>query len=588
MPAIMGKIGYLFISNSRVLSEETLNSMDPITVGSFAYAAIYAANELGYKLYMGINRTYAEKIACTNFDVQFYNANIFRDILDFRANYTAYKNLCKFLKEHPDIEIIHCNTPIGGVLGRICGKKFNKKVIYTAHGFHFYKSAPIKNWLLYYTAEKILARYTDILITINHEDYEQAKKFKLKPNGRVCYIPGVGIDLSKYQIEKTFRTSVRESLRLGQNDIAVFSMGDLVARKNYGVAIKAIKEANNKKIHYFICGEGPEHNKLVALAKSLNVENNVHFLGHRTDVCQLLMAADIFMLTSQQDGFTCSLMEGMAFGLPCLVSDIRGNADLIKNKGGGYLCSVNDATAYAKRLNQLANDESLRKQLGRHNLKTIKSLDINNIGNDALADVRPITSYLINGWVRPLVIRDVRRRLNMPESAFIIISIGDLNVNKNTECIIKAIAQTGQSVHLLICGVGQDEVRLKQKTNRLNIQDRVHFLGYRNDIVELLFASDAFVSASFREGLPRSTMEAMAAGLPCIVSRIRGNIDLVDENKGGILVEPKNYHGYANAIDRLCSDSDLRKRYGTYNLDKIKEFDIKKVRETMLNIYFSI
>lgn len=372
------KAGFLFLANGNKTSDEERNSKMPITIDSFAYASMYAADKLGYTLYMGINRTNAEQIECTNFKVQFYNANIFRNIYNFRDNCIAYKNLCRFLKEHPDIEVIHCNTPIGGILGRICGRKFRKKVIYTAHGFHFYKGAPLKNWLLYYTAEKILAHYTDILITINQEDYERAKKFKLKSGGQVFYLPGVGIDLDKYQHEP-HQTSVRTILHLQPDDIAVFSMGDLIARKNYSTAIRAIKATDNPKIHYYICGEGPERSNLETLAESLGINNRVHFLGYRPDIAHLLNAADIFMLTSIHEGLPRSLMEGMAFGLPCVVSDIRGNVDLIKDNEGGYLCSVDDVQAYAERLNRLANNRQLCNQFGQHNLSVIKSLDIKSI-----------------------------------------------------------------------------------------------------------------------------------------------------------------------------------------------------------------
>ena len=187
--------GYLFISNSTKPSGEKAESLEPITIGTFALAAVDAAAKLGFKIYCGVNRSHPEQLTCTNYDVTFYNEHTYRNVFAWKDNWQAYKNLCAFLELHPDIEVIHCNTPIGGVIGRLCGRKYHKKVIYTAHGFHFYKGAPLKNWLLFYPVEKWLARMTDVLITINQEDYELAcNRLKLRKGGKVFYIPGVGFN----------------------------------------------------------------------------------------------------------------------------------------------------------------------------------------------------------------------------------------------------------------------------------------------------------------------------------------------------------------------------------------------------------
>ena len=110
-----------------------------------------------------------------------------------KQNITAYKMLKKIINEN-HYNIIHCNTPMGGVLSRLAGKKERKqgtKIIYTAHGFHFFKGAPLKNWMIYYPIEKYLSKYTDCIITMNQEDYKIAsKKFK-KTN--VEYTHGVGV-----------------------------------------------------------------------------------------------------------------------------------------------------------------------------------------------------------------------------------------------------------------------------------------------------------------------------------------------------------------------------------------------------------
>lgn len=385
--------GYLFVCNSTKPSEEKYLSRDPVTIDTFGYAPVKAAEAMGYKLYYGINRKDASEIKCTNFDITFYDAQIFRSVFALRDNWRAYRNLCNLLKSNPNIEVIHCNTPIGGVLGRLCGHKYHKKVIYTAHGFHFYKGAPLHNWLFFYPVEKFLARWTDGLITINAEDYEAAKKFKYKKGGKAYYIPGVGVELDKYTIDDAVRQKMRKDLNLSNEDIAIISMGDLVERKNYRPAIEAIALTKNRHLHYYICGEGTERNSLENLVQELSIESQVHFLGFRRDIFQLLTAADIFMLSSQQEGLPRSTMEAMVFGLPCVLSNIRGNTDLVKNKDGGYLCDANNANQYAEAINCLVGSRELRERMGKVNRHNIEALDLPNINHQ----MRDIYNQILSG-----------------------------------------------------------------------------------------------------------------------------------------------------------------------------------------------
>ena len=349
-----------------------------------------AAQELGYDFHIAGNWSYAseeERLA----DEQQYGIKIHQ--IDFiRAPYhpgnrKAYFQL-KELIQREKYDVIHCNTPIGGVLGRILGKKCKvEKVIYQAHGFHFYKGAPKINWMIYYPIEKLLARYTDALITINQEDFELSKnEFKLRNNGKIYYVPGVGIDTTQYKIEEKSRLAKRNELSLNDNDVALISMGDLIERKNYDIAIRAVAEANNPAIHYFVCGKGPEEKNLLAIAKNLGVSEKLHFLGFRSDIKELLAASDIFLFTTKQEGLPRSMMEAMASGLPCVASRIRGNTDLLQNVEGGYLCDINDISTYAEKLNMLACDGELRQKMGRNNLHTIERFSTGTV-TDAIRNI---------------------------------------------------------------------------------------------------------------------------------------------------------------------------------------------------------
>ena len=348
-------------------------------VNNFSYTAMMAAQAEGMEFHIAGNWSYASDEERTA-DEERYGIKIHQ--IDFiRAPYhpgnrRAYAQL-KVLVQKEKYDVIHCNTPIGGVLGRIVGKRCNiAPVIYQAHGFHFYKGAPLLNWLLYYPIERLLARWTDTLVTINREDEIAAKKLKLRGNGKTYYVSGVGIDVAQYVPDETVRLQKRQELGLKADDIMLISMGDLIPRKNYGAAIRAIAKANDPRLQYMICGRGPEQENLQALAKELGAEKQIHFLGFRTDVKELLTGADIFLFTTRQEGLPRSMMEAMASGLPCVASAIRGNVDLIENEVNGYTCATDDVDGYAAAIEKIVADPELRQTMGQNNLEKIKQYDI--------------------------------------------------------------------------------------------------------------------------------------------------------------------------------------------------------------------
>jgi glycosyltransferase involved in cell wall biosynthesis len=288
----------------------------------------------------------------------------------------AYKNCMNVLKQG-DFDVIHCNTPIGGVIGRFCGKRAKvRKIIYTAHGFHFYKGAPLLNCTVLKWAEMFMAHYTDAIITINQEDYERAQKFHLRNQGNVYYVPGVGIDTSQYIADKQLRTYKRNELGVEEGDIVLISVGELNSNKNHQVIISALGEIQNKKIHYFLCGVGDKEEDLKRQSKKCGIEENVHFLGYRTDVKQLLNSSDIFVIPSKREGLSRAMMEAMASGLPCIASRIRGNVDLLENGEGGYLVEVQDVHGIADKIRVLSGDKELREKMKKANLERIKKFDV--------------------------------------------------------------------------------------------------------------------------------------------------------------------------------------------------------------------
>lgn len=289
-------------------------------------------------------------------------------------NIKAFFKLNKYLKEN-QVDLIHCHTPVGGVVGRMIGR-WNKvsRIIYTAHGFHFFNGAPKINWLIYYPIEKILSKFTDTLITINKEDYERAKTFYAK---KVEYIPGVGIDVEKIQNIEVDKEQKRKELGLSMDDIVLLSVGELSSRKNHITPIRALAEIKDKNIKYLIAGVGALENYLKEEIKKLGLENQVKLLGYRKDIYELNKISDIFIFPSKQEGLPVALMEALACGLPVICSGIRGNRDLIGEKK--YCVNIYNIEVLQKEIKELINDKEVRIRIGRDNQKIVEKYDLKNV-----------------------------------------------------------------------------------------------------------------------------------------------------------------------------------------------------------------
>ena len=302
-----------------------------------------------------------------------YNVNFSRSPYS-KDNIAAYKHIKNILSENT-YDIIHCNTPMGAVVTRLAARKARKngtKIIYTAHGFHFFKGAPLVNWLFYYPIERIMARVTDVLITINKEDYNRAKKFKA---GRVEYVPGVGLNVEKFANHSGDKEVIRKAIGIPSGATVLLSVGELSKRKNHQIIIRALATLKDKNIYYIIVGTGKLERELKTLAASLKVEKQVHLLGFRTDVADLYKAADIFCFPSLHEGLPVAMMEAMASGLPIICSRIRGNSDLTEHEKGGLMYGSMDKRGFAEGIRKLCSDAELRENMGNRNKRDAMQYD---------------------------------------------------------------------------------------------------------------------------------------------------------------------------------------------------------------------
>jgi len=309
--------------------------------------------------------------------IQVYEIPVPRSVFALKQISESCRMFQKIYKEN-QYRFVHCHSPIGGVLARLCGRKTRMKagtkMVYTAHGFHFFKGAPLHYWLFYYPVEWFCSFCTDILIAINHEDYQFAKKHLHAE--KTSYVQGVGVDISRFSKSATTPPqTLRKELGIPENAFTVITVGELSARKNQRVILQAIARSK-REIHYILAGFGQEEHYLRQLADETGIADRVHFLGYRSDVADLYHYADLFCFPSFHEGLSLSLMEAMAGGLPVLCSDIRGNRDLIINGEGGFLYAPKDVSAFTQGLITLMDDPSLRTRFGAFNSERVKTFSL--------------------------------------------------------------------------------------------------------------------------------------------------------------------------------------------------------------------
>ncbi|KAB2445577.1 glycosyltransferase family 4 protein [Bacillus luti] len=276
-------------------------------------------------------------------------------------NIKAYYQLLKSFREEKFV-MAHMHTPMGGVLGRLAAKKAKVgHAVYTAHGFHFFKGAPLVNWLVYYPMEKFLARYTDFLVTINKEDFKRAQSFKVRK--KVEYVPGVGVEASNFNLQACIRERKRAELGINQDDFVILCVAELNENKNQVQLINAVKELSNKykNIKCLLVGIGEKQEDYKEMVVSLKLHNHILFLGFREDIPELMSAADTVTLLSKREGLPKALLEALAASKPLVVTDVRGNRDLVQDGFNGYVVNVSDIEGTVMAFENLITNSQTKK-----------------------------------------------------------------------------------------------------------------------------------------------------------------------------------------------------------------------------------
>ena len=343
-----------------------------MTINYFLAPHIKMLQEAGHAVELACNmqEPLSEKVqvlGCRAYDIPFE-----RNPLDKR-NILAYEKLRTVIRTG-SFDVVHTHTPTASVLVRMACKKLRKQglhVFYTAHGFHFYSGAPIKNWLIYYPIEKLCSKWTDVQITITKEDYKRAIE-KLHAD-RTVYIPGVGVDLDSFSSQESEKAvDGRRELPIPAGAHLLLSVGELNENKNHCVVLEAMHRLQNPHLYYVVCGEGLCRSVLTERIREFGLSDHVFLLGQRRDVPQWMAAADVYVHPSLREGLSVSIIEAMASGLPVICGDIRGNRDLIQNEEGGFLFDPNNSVQLAEAIRKLLDDKNRRVRMGAFNQTAAK------------------------------------------------------------------------------------------------------------------------------------------------------------------------------------------------------------------------
>ena len=347
----------------------------------------------GYEVHVMCNAMGEEK---PDFCDKLFDLNISRSPFHLK-NIKAIFNAKKII-DMEQYSIVHCHTPMGGVVGRLASvsiRKSNSKVIYTAHGFHFFKGSSLVDWILFYPIEKLLAKFTDKIITINEEDYKLAKKKFASKKTRIYKTNGVGVNINKFNVEKTDqKLQIRNRYGYKDSDLILFYAAEFINRKNHIFIVDNAKQWKSKlpNLKIIFAGKG----KLLETMKHRSQENStddiIDFLGFRKDIPDLLKMADIILTPSRQEGLPINIVEGMASGLPIIGSRIRGHIDLIDEGINGFtflfsknneipsyiehiIANYNDFSNNSIKKSLLYSQDVVIKQITDIYVETIKEID---------------------------------------------------------------------------------------------------------------------------------------------------------------------------------------------------------------------
>ena len=350
-------------------------------INAFHLPFIKELQENGYEVHVAckLNRDYYKKIEKIDDGIVWKNVDFTRNPIS-KSNLKTFKQLINYMRKY-NFEFIHTHTPTASFISRYAAKKTNTKSIYTAHGFHFYKGAPLLNWILYCSIERVAAKWSNAIITMNEEDYTFAKRKLESEMTSVYKVNGVGLDINKYNISDYKDIKFKEYIGLNKDDFIITVVAELIPRKNHKQILQSIKPIckRYKDIKLLIVGDGALYEEIESYIEENYLTKNVLMLGNRNDVPKLLNISDVVGLFSYQEGLPRNIMEAMAAKKPIICTKIRGNIDLVEHNRNGIVVETNDIEATIAAIEKLYVDEQNRVKMGEESFELIKRYCIENV-----------------------------------------------------------------------------------------------------------------------------------------------------------------------------------------------------------------
>lgn len=349
----------------------------------FNKANIDALHALGYKVELCANFENGDGPEIHN---QEYVSECIKDGVTPHSISFARHSLSGSLKCLPQLkkllidkqyDIVHTHTETGGLLLKLAhSAKGNSKFFYTPHGMSFWKDSGLKSQLVYKPLEKWICSGMDMNLGMNMEEVDYLKHWN---KHTATYVHGIGLNVERMQTPIRTYNNVRSEFGLNVEDVLVSSIGELDDNKNHITVIRALAQLGRSDFKYVVCGVGPNKELLLEEATKLGVKNNVLLVGYRSDVPDILNAADIFVFPSYHEGMPVSALEAMACGLPIICSEIRGNVDIIREGDNGYLFQPSDVETLARKLEYLLDDAEKRKVMGLKNKENVKDFSLESV-----------------------------------------------------------------------------------------------------------------------------------------------------------------------------------------------------------------
>lgn len=284
-----------------------------------------------------------------------------------------------------DYDIVHVHTPVAAFLTRFALRNLRKKVktrvIYTTHGFHFHSGGGFLKNHIFLVLERIAGNWTDYLVVINREDEEAVRNFRIVEPGRLCYMPGIGVDTTRYSPDIVTASDIdriRCELHLDQKDKLLLMIAEFNPGKKHKDALRAVHQLHRAELHVAFAGIGPLMPAVKECTRKLGLGHCVHFLGFRNDISRLIRTSMAVLLPSEREGLPRSVMESLCLSVPVIGSDIRGVRDLLDG-GCGIRVPLGDVDALARAIEYLLHHPNEALEMGALGRKRMKTYDIKNI-----------------------------------------------------------------------------------------------------------------------------------------------------------------------------------------------------------------